>query len=91
MKRILPSDAALTSTHGFASAAVANVQSSGSRGPARSTDAAWLNELISGALLVALCAKACGVSGLVRPRRRTVHRQSAGQTPAIIEPVGSGS
>ena len=49
--------------------------------------AAWLNELVTGLLLIALCASAAGLP-ISRPRRaRLTSKKSA--APAIAKPAGS--
>ena len=52
--------------------------------------AAWLNELVSGAALVVLCANAAGVGSLRRARRRRTPRH-AGAPAGVAKTVGSGS
>lgn len=54
-------------------------------------DTAWVNELASGGLLVALCSNAAGVGGLIRARALRARRHAAGSAPATVEPVGSRS
>jgi len=54
-------------------------------------DVAWLNELVSGGLLVVLCANAVGLSGLIHARRRRALDRATASAPATVEPVGSHS
>jgi hypothetical protein len=49
--------------------------------------AAWLNELVTGLLLIVLCASAAGVRISARARARLARRRSA--APAIAKTAGS--
>jgi SPW repeat len=51
---------------------------------------AWLNELVSGAALVVLCANAAGVGSLRRARSRRAPRRT-GASAGIAKTAGSGS
>jgi hypothetical protein len=52
--------------------------------------AAWLSELVSGAVLVVLCANAAGVGSWRRARRRRAPER-AGAPAGVANTVGSGS
>ena len=52
-------------------------------------DVAWLNELVSGGLLVVLCSNAAGLSHRIRGRKR--HGRTAQPASATVQPAGSGS
>jgi hypothetical protein len=52
-------------------------------------DVAWLNELVSGGLLVVLCSHAAGLSHRIRGRKR--HGRTAQPASATVQPAGSGS
>jgi SPW repeat len=49
--------------------------------------AAWLNELVTGGLLIVLCADAAGVRGFIRTRRK----QRSGRTAASVVTETAGS
>jgi hypothetical protein len=53
-------------------------------------DLAWLNELITGALLAVLCSSAAGLA-MVRPVRSRAGHPRGGHTPQAAETVGSRS
>jgi SPW repeat len=52
---------------------------------------AWLNELVSGLLLVVLCADAAGVRALMRARRKRGSGQRRASTRAVAETAESRS
>lgn len=54
-------------------------------------NAAWLNELVTGMLLVTLCANAAGVSGPIRTRRGAARKRATSSTPVIADSAGSRS
>ena len=53
--------------------------------------AAWLNELVTGTLLIVLCADAIGMRELLRTRRKRAPRAPAGSPPGVAETAGSSS
>jgi SPW repeat len=53
--------------------------------------AAWLNELVTGTLLIVLCADALGTKGLLRARRKRAAGRPAGSSRGVAEAAGSGS
>jgi SPW repeat len=52
---------------------------------------AWLNELVSGVLLIVLCADAAGARGFMRARRKHTTGRTAASTRAVAETAGSRS
>ncbi len=52
------------------------------------TNAAWVNELVSGVLLIAVCTKAAGAPLPARLRRRS---RTAGRAPTAMKRIPSGS
>ena len=53
--------------------------------------AAWLNELVTGTLLIVLCADALGAKELLRARRERAAAASAGSSRGVAETAGSRS
>ncbi len=52
---------------------------------------AWLNELVTGLLLIALSASAAGLRGPVRARRRPAVRQATPAGTTMANPAGNQS
>jgi SPW repeat len=48
-----------------------------------SNDVAWLNELVSGGLMIMLCANAAGLGALMRSRRRAPGRTATTSSGAV--------
>jgi hypothetical protein len=53
--------------------------------------AAWLNELVTGTLLIVLCADALGAKELLRARRKRAAGATAGSPGGVAETAGSRS
>jgi len=53
--------------------------------------AAWLNEFVTGGLLIVLCADALGAKELLRARRERAAAASAGSSRGVAETAGSRS
>jgi SPW repeat-containing protein len=53
--------------------------------------AAWLNEFVTGGLLIVLCADALGAKELLRARRDRAAAASAGSSRGVAETAGSRS
>ncbi len=53
--------------------------------------AAWLNELVTGTLLIVLCADALGTKELLRARRKRAAGATAGSPRGVAETAGSRS